>query len=87
MNYLQAIEQFDEIEYKNIIKLLNKYDGYELTYRLMLHIGQVMIATQMDQEYLNKWLQFLQIHNEQLTPLTNDDKIGQLNNQKENENV
>ncbi len=87
MNYLQAIEQFDEIEYKNIIKLLNKYDGYELTYRLMLHIGQVMIATQMDQEYLNKWLQFLQIHNEQLTPLTSDDKIGQLNNQKENENV
>ena len=62
MNYLQAIEQFDDIEYKNIIKLLNKYGGYELTYHLMLYIGQVMIATQMDQEYLNKWLQFLQNH-------------------------
>lgn len=76
MNYLQAIEQFDEIEYKNIIKLLNKYDGYELTYRLMLHIGQVMIATQMDQEYLNKWLQFLQNHNERLTVFQNDDKLS-----------
>lgn len=76
MNYLQAIEQFDDIEYKNIIKLLNKYGGYELTYHLMLYIGQVMIATQMDQEYLNKWLQFLQNHNERLTVFQNDDKLS-----------